>query len=712
MNKTKLKKLQLAGFGVAAVGGLTVSTQWFAANLGYNIGLGEPLFRTSTYAVYWPWQWVLWALKYYESAPQPFDDTMLGAAGGLFVGLLWMIALKKRLGPKDLPTSHGSSRWATLDELEATGLPAPPEEARGVVLGQDERGRYLTHEGKEHAFCFAPTRSGKGVGLVIPTLLTWRDSVVVLDVKGENWEITAPWRSLFSHCLYFNPADHRSVRFNPLLEVRRGAKEVRDVRNIVEILCDPDGNAGGGSDFWTDSAKSLLTAVILHVLYSEPDKSFSGVLAFLRDPERSTEETLELMKKTPHRQGKPHHIVAQTAQSMLNMAEKARSGVVATAERFLNLFEDPILADVTSRSNFRLRDLQQADNPVSLYLVVPPSDMTRLRPVLRLMLIQMGAALTEELDEDSRKHRLLMLLDEFPTLGRLDWFESALAYVAGYDIKCYLIAQDLNQIEKAYGANNAILGNCHLRITYAPNDERTAKRISDLLGTSTATKKTESLSGKRGSFSLENKSESDVEYARALMTPGEVMQLPPDESIVLVAGQYPIRAKKVRYYADPHFQRRCPEWNGRFKPIDIAGPGYPDTPSRVTDDWSSLRREPQPDAQTPPAKQPPTAEQSSVPEPPETPSHSDEPPKPTPGTESSTVTLASGSNPEPEPGSSDASQPLDPLAALMGDQAESVDPSTDSEPAVPSALDDLSSSADASELEEDDDSENASEWMF
>lgn len=587
MKPKTLKKMQLVGFLVATFGGLWVSTQMFAAELSYHSALGEPLFRGPEFAVYWPWQWLVWASDYYEHTPKMFDDTMIGAAGGMFVGLLWMIVLKKRFGPKDLPTSHGSSRWATDAELEDTGLPQLPDEARGVVLGKDEQGRYLTHDGKEHAFCFAPTRSGKGVGLVIPTLLTWRDSVIVLDVKGENWEITAPWRSQFSHCIYFNPADHRSARFNPLLEVRKGPKEVRDVRNIVEILCDPDGDAKG-SDFWTDSAKSLLTATILHVLYAEKDKSFAGVLSFLRDPDRSTEETLELMKKTPHKRGKPHHIVAQSAQSMLNMAEKARSSVVATAERFLNLFEDPILADVTSRSDFRLQDLQQADHPLSLYLVVPPSDMTRLRPVLRLMLIQMGSALTEELDEDSRKHRLLMLLDEFPTLGRLDWFESALAYVAGYDIKCYLIAQDLNQIEKAYGANNAILGNCHLRVTFAPNDERTAKRISDLLGTSTAIKQTESHSGKRGGFSLENMSKSDVEYGRELMTPGEVMQLPPDESIVLVAGQYPIRAKKVRYYSDPHFQRYCPQWNARFEPLEIAGPGYPDVPGGVTDDWTGV----------------------------------------------------------------------------------------------------------------------------
>lgn len=743
MKKSKLKKLQLAGFVVASIGGLWASTQLFAAELGYHKALGEPLVHASNYAIYAPWQWFIWASDYYEHTPTLFDDTMLGAAGGLFVGLLWMVALKKRFGPKDQPTSHGSSRWATSEELEETGLPNLPEEARGVVLGLDEQGRYLTHDGKEHAFCFAPTRAGKGVGLVIPTLLTWRHSVVVLDVKGENWEITAPWRSQFSHCLYFNPADDRSVHFNPLLEVRKGPKEVRDVRNIVEIICDPDGDSQG-SDFWTDSAKSLLTAAILHVLYAENDKSLAGVLSFLRDPERSTEETLERMKKTPHKHGKPHPIVAQSAQSMLNMAEKARSGVVSTAERFLNLFEDPILAEVTSRSDFRLRDLQQAGHPVSLYLVVPPSDMTRLRPVLRLMLIQMGSALTEELDEDSRKHKLLMLLDEFPTLGRLDWFESALAYVAGYDIKCYLIAQDLNQIEKAYGANNAILGNCHLRVTFAPNDERTAKRISDLLGTATATKKTESLSGKRGSFSLENKSESEVEYARELMTPGEVMQLPPDESIVLVAGQYPIRAKKVRYYQDPHFQRYCPQWNAKFQPLELGGVGYPDVPGGVTDDWTGLKVEAASASSAEPSPPPESAKPASqstqpaisAPEPSESTPAPTSPPGPAESkpiidepelgppeaaatdVESSPASGActdDGSEESPAP----SSGPLDPLAALMSasnDEAPTP-PASQESIASPPDENDVSEespvpSEDAEKPEKDDDADEAAEWLL
>src|SRR5690554_2193023 len=369
MTKKKIKRWQLIGFVVCIFIGMTASTQQFAAKLDYHIALGDPLFVVQSASVYWPWQWFIWANDYYDQTPKLFGDTMLGLVGGLVIGMVWMIVLKKRFTPKPTPTSHGSSRWATGEEVQKIGLAVKKDEARGVVIGQNDAGEYLTHDGKEHAFCFAPTRSGKGVGLVIPTLLTWRDSVVVLDIKGENWEITSPWRALFSHCLYLNPADKNSVHFNPLLEIRKGDEEVRDVRNLVEILCDPDGDSKG-SDFWTDSAKSVLTATILHVLYAEEDKSLARVLSFLRSPDRDVEETLTLMKTTHHKDGKPHPLIAQSAQSLLNMDEKARSGVISTAESFLTLFEDPVLAEVTSRSDFRLADLQRADNPVSLYLVV------------------------------------------------------------------------------------------------------------------------------------------------------------------------------------------------------------------------------------------------------------------------------------------------------------------------------------------------------
>lgn len=600
MTRQTFARLALLGVAVFPVLGLWASTQHLATRLHNSAVLGAPLFTLGDTPIYRPWLWASFAAKHYQTIPKIFLDTKIGVTVGLLACVFWVLILRRFRKSEAILTAHGSARWATNEELDASNLIAKGK-PKGAIIGATEDGRLLSHDGKEHVFCFAPTRSGKGVGLVVPTLLTWTGSVLVLDIKGENWQLTSGWRSLFSHTLYFNPTDERSVRFNPLLEIRKGPGEVRDVQNVVEILCD-DGSANS-SDFWTASAKSLLTGIILHVLYAEKDKSLAGVLFFLRNPERTQEESFEHMLNTLHLGDKAHPVVANTAKSMLNQAEKTRSGIVVTAERFLSLFEDPIVAATTRTSDFRLRDMQYASSPMSLYLVIPPADQLRLKPLLRLLIVQLGAALTESLEEMKEHHRLLLLLDEFPVLGRLDWFEAALAYIAGYDMKAYLIAQDLNQIEKAYGPNNSILGNTHVRIAFASNDDRTAKRISDLLGQATWTKKTQSLSGKRSSFSFDNKSESEVEFARSLMTPGEVTQLDTTRAIVMLAGEPPILAHKIRYYEDPFFRARCPGrnadgtipteaqalaagWNPKLAPPRIVpGEPYPDLPKSEVSPW-------------------------------------------------------------------------------------------------------------------------------
>ena len=223
---------------------------------------------------------------------------------------------------------------------------------------------------------------------------------------------------------------------------------------------------------------------------------------------------------------------------------------------FLGLYRDPVVAQVTRRCDWRITDLIADDRPATLYLVVPPSDISRTKPLIRLVLNQIGRRLTEDLHAKNRRHRVLLMLDEFPALGRLDFFESALAFMAGYGLKAFLIAQSLNQIEKAYGANNSILDNCHVRVSFATNDERTAKRVSDALGTATEMKAMKNYAGHRLSPWLGHLMVSRSETARPLLTPGEVMQLPPADEIVMVAGTPPIRAKKARYFEDKRLTER------------------------------------------------------------------------------------------------------------------------------------------------------------
>jgi len=351
-----------------------------------------------------------------------------------------------------------------------------------------------------------------------------------------------------------------SVRFNPLLEIRKGEYEVRDVQNVADILVDPDGSKEH-HDHWEKTGHSLLVGVILHVLYAEKDKSLSGVANFLSDPERSMYDTLNYMLTFPHLKERPHPVVAACAREMLNKTENELSGVVSTAMSFLGLYRDPFIARNTSVSDFAIHDLMNSDNPVSLYLVVPPSDIERTKPLMRLILNQFGRRLTEKIaftnDRKQYRHRLLMMLDEFPSLGRLGFFESELAYMAGYGIKCVMIAQSLNQIEMAYGPNNSILDNSHVRITYGALDERTAKRISDLLGQATEKKLQMNFAGNRLSPWLGHIMESEQESPRPLLTPGEILQLPGDDALVMIGGLPPYRAKKIMYYQDERLMKRA-----------------------------------------------------------------------------------------------------------------------------------------------------------
>ncbi|NQD95450.1 IncP-type conjugal transfer protein TraG, partial [Pseudomonas sp. CrR25] len=454
--------------------GVWGATQWTAAALGYQARLGAPWFDLLGTPIYHPWRLFEWWFVFDAYAPEIFN------VGGSIAACSSLLALVVAIGmaiwrarQARQVTTYGSARWAEADEIRQAGLTRPA----GVFLGQFEE-QYLRHEGPEHVLAFAPTRSGKGVGLVVPTLLAWPASAVIHDIKGENWSLTAGWRSRFSHCLLFNPTDPASAAYNPLLEVRRGTHEVRDVQNIADILVDPEG-ALERRNHWEKTSHALLVGAILHVLYAGQDKTLRGVANFLSDPAYTFELALQRMMSTPHLGDAPHPVVASAAREVLNKSENERSGVLSTAMSFLGLYRDPTVAEVTSRCDWRIADLIAAEHPVSLYLVVPPSDISRTKPLIRLILNQIGRRLTESLDGADgieRRHKLLLMLDEFPALGRLDFFESALAFMAGYGLRAFLISQSLNQIDKAYGQNHSILDNCHVRVTFATNDERTAKR--------------------------------------------------------------------------------------------------------------------------------------------------------------------------------------------------------------------------------------------
>lgn len=614
MSQTKVFAGQIAAVLLVTTGSVWAATQWTAARLGHQAALGQPWSVVRGRPIYPPWALFGWWYHFEAYAPKIFQRGGVIAASGGLLGIATSVGFSLwRSRQAKFVTTYGSARWATKADLRSSGLVG----AKGVFLGR-VKSTYLRHDGPEHVLVFAPTRSGKGVGLVIPTLLSWTGSAVIHDIKGENWQLTAGWRSQFSHALLFNPTDARSACYNPLLEVRRGVHEVRDVQNIADILVDPEG-ALEKRNHWEKTSHSLLVGIILHVLYAEPEKTLARVAHILSDPGQSFARTLRQMMETNHlgtaQAAKVHPVVAEVARELLNKSENERSGVLSTAMSFLGLYRDPTIARVTSTCDWRIADLVSAKRPVSLYLVVPPSDISRTKPLIRLILNQIGRRLTEELEptgnlhqrqssaatqkwslqntgalarSKNHKHKLLLMLDEFPALGRLDFFESALAYMAGYGMRVFLIAQSLNQIEKAYGVNNAILDNCHVRVAFAANDERTAKRISDSLGTATEQRAQRNYAGHRLAPWLAHVMVSRQETPRPLLTPGEVMQLPPTQALVMVAGSPPVRATKLRYFTDHNFTRRC-----------LAAPhlrtgSYADAPPQRPDDWGRITARPDP----------------------------------------------------------------------------------------------------------------------
>jgi type IV secretion system protein VirD4 len=545
--------------GLIAFLALWAATQRAAATLGYAAPLGEPITNLPLIGpLYVPWAILLWAWKWrnaaeasavFASAIRLFEYPSIAAA------LLAMGAARLVHGicPR-IHDLHGSAHWASAREVKATGL---RDAASGVYVGAWRNGTrtcYLRDGGPAHVLVFAPTRSGKGSGIVIPTLLDWPDSVVIHDIKGENWVLTAGWRrrDLGNLCFRFDPTctDGTAAHFNPLSELRLGDEEVKDAQNIADILIDPSGNAP--RDHWDLTAHDLLSAVILHILYAERDKTLARCLSFLAPPDHSQDDALKEMIDARHPREITHAVIAGAAQTVLSKSPNERASVLSTAVRSLNLYRDPIVAANTADSHFAIGDLMHHERPVSLYLTVPPSDLTRTRPLMRLLLAQLGARLTERLhtqDGTPSRRRLLLMLDEFPALGRLDFLQTALSYAAGYGIKACLIAQDLSQLYAAYGRDESIISNCAVRVAFAPNKIETARLVSEMAGVAT-------VRHEHRTYSAGSTSVSEPSMQRPLLMPDEAMRLPEDAALIFVAGHPPIYASKIRYYEDADLYAR------------------------------------------------------------------------------------------------------------------------------------------------------------
>ncbi|KZB64649.1 type IV secretion system protein VirD4 [Thalassospira sp. MBR-102] len=537
------------------------------------------------------WQWSLEAATHSAGLP---DEMLYPALWIGITGLLSMfgvLALATRANNSTLKGNrkgdelHGSARWAKLKDLKKARL----FRKDGVVVGGWPswfgRIRELRHDGPEHVLVWAPTRTGKGVSLILPTLLSWRESILCLDIKGENFAKTGGWLASIGHkVLRFEPsASTGSARFNPLAEVRIDTEQdIADCQNIAAMIIDPDGQ--GMKDYWRQEGYGWLSVVLLHVIYrvrrdEHRTACFDDVNTFLSgitgdgDAEESDdnfEHILAEMASFDHGKSHVNKEVRRGANSMMIKAPQERSGVHSTAKTQLTVFADPIIARNTATSDFRLHDLMNGDAPMALFLVVSPADKDRLRPLLRIILNLFMRRLTERMAFGAGqtlagyKHRLLLMLDEFTSIGKLEIFEESLAFMAGYGLKAMIIVQNTEQLFKHYGRDESIMANCKIRVAFTPNKLETAKLLSDMTGKATIVQKRRSRSGRMGD--LGSVSDNLAETSRPLLTPDECMRLQiidtegrkpvPGDALIFVAGLPPILGRQKLYFLDRELSRR------------------------------------------------------------------------------------------------------------------------------------------------------------
>ena len=568
-----------------------VVTQWSASTFFSAGGPGRPWAEVGGTRLYPPWAWISWVSYVPGHRLHEFRSfVLLSVAGPLLLAASVVRAQR-------LSTQHGSARWANKRDLVRAGLLSSVKRG-GVYVGawRNPLGsvQYLRHDGPEHVLAFAPTRSGKGIGLVIPTLLSWRESAVVLDIKGENWERTAGGRvgRAGQRVIRFDPTDPESARYNPLAAIRlETPHEIADAQNIATMLVDPQGR-GVERDHWAQTAWSLLVGAILHVCYRERRWRGLGTLSQVAEELTSSEsgdlsEIMEGWLCFPHRGGEDgcersrgatptHPVVAATAREMQQRTPKEASSVLSSALALLTLYRDPVIAGATGGSDFRVEDLVDHARPMTVYLVIPPRDLTRVRPLVRLMVDQIVRGLTLDLpseaprpDDSGLKRRLgsfgsrnqplpeegrrrvLLMLDEFASLGKMENLEHSLAHCAGYGVKAYLVVQDLAQLFSAYGRNESIVANCHVRVAFAPNNVQTAELLSKMTGMTTVVENTGAGRGRR-----------KTTHGRALLTADECMRLAlpkmdraggrlsPGDCLIFVAGQPPVYGQQIVYFTD------------------------------------------------------------------------------------------------------------------------------------------------------------------
>ncbi|WP_339042115.1 type IV secretory system conjugative DNA transfer family protein [Candidatus Lariskella endosymbiont of Hedychridium roseum] len=465
---------------------------------------------------------------------------------------------------------HGDAKWASESDIKRLGL----RSKKGMLLGKDKNG-FLVATGYQHALLFAPTGSGKGVGFVIPNLLYWEDSVIVHDIKLENFDLTSGWRSKIGQKVYcWNPANPDGIThcYNPIDWVSpKSGQMVDDVQKIANLIM-PE------KEFWNNEARSLFVGVVLYLI-ADPNKvpSFGEVVRTMR-----SDDVVYNLAVVLDTMGNDIHPVAyMNLAAFLQKADKERSGVISTMNSSLELWANPLIDTATASSDFNIQDFKRI--PTTVYVGLTPDNLKRLQPLMQVFYQQATEFLSRRLPSKEDPYGVMFMMDEFPTLGKMEQFMTGIAYFRGYHVRLFLIIQDTEQLKGIYEESgmNSFLSNSTYRVTFAANNMETANLISQLCGNKTVDQVSASKP-KFLDFNPASRSLNVSKTQRALLLPQEVIALPRDEQILLIESSGPIKSKKIKYYEESIFKKRL------LKPIEIPQqePYDPRTSKRKKQDES------------------------------------------------------------------------------------------------------------------------------
>jgi type IV secretion system protein VirD4 len=451
---------------------------------------------------------------------------------------------------------YGDARFANPREIKNAGLNAKLGD--GIVVGRLGK-QHLVFGGEQFAMVAAPTRSGKGIGIVIPNLLTFAGSVVVLDIKGENFQRTARYRkSRGQHVFLFNPFSKNGSRYNPLASLSADSdRRFGEVMALATAIYPPVRD----NPFWNEQAANLFVGLALFLCETpELQRTFEQLLSVLQTSRLSGDLRRTASKLVQDRVADGRPLSAACAGALLRFAstsEAASAGIVSAFHAPLLVFADPMVAAATRTSDFSLSDIRR--RPTSIYVCIEPQHLRSARVILNLFFTQLIYQNTQSLPKTQHDSlQCLLLMDEFTAIGRIEILAHSVAFIAGFGLRLVTIIQSIAQLAGVYGENDArtLIANHALRVVFAPSEMRDAREISEMLGMTTVRTPSEAHTHTSGG-SRSTTTKRDSEQARPLLLPQELRALGETMELLLLAGHPPIRAAKIRYFEDPELRSRA-----------------------------------------------------------------------------------------------------------------------------------------------------------